>query len=67
MRRTPVGLRLFALRLELLFRTVAAVGDALFDERSRRFQEQDLPLDEVIFDRGVKLLLGDDAAVKKAA
>lgn len=41
--------------------------DLEVDERSRSFQEQDLPLDEVIFDRGVKLLLGDAAETAKKA
>ena len=41
--------------------------DLEVDERSRSFQEQDLPLDDVIFDRGVKLLLGESVETAKKA
>lgn len=41
--------------------------DLEVDERSRSFQEQDLPLDDLIFDRGVKLLLGEGVQTAKKA
>jgi len=41
--------------------------DLVVDERSRTYLEKDLPMDELILDRGVRRLLGEDLKAEAKA